>query len=109
MSENKPEINLSFFYENQEKPWWMLRCVHREHAYWYSPEGDEFGCFMVLREAEGVAILHLTCLKQVHICVELAGAGSVCKTLTYLAYRSANEPQIMGYVQEMRRELGALQ
>lgn len=104
MSEVKDE-----FYENQEKPWWWYRCVHREHSYWVRPNGEEVGCWQTLKEAEQVAVLHLVCLSQVHICVEIAQVGSVCKALTWQQYKQMSDPQIMQQVQGQFRELKSLQ
>ena len=104
----KPAINLDEYYENYQKPWWWYRCVHRSHSYWVDPDGNEFGCFSVLREAEGVAIVAMVCLPQVHICVELSGKGSVCKTLQQGEWAKLREPEIMRMVQSMHSELKSL-
>lgn len=93
--------------ENQVRPWWFWRCIHRSH-YWEWLEGSEYGCWRVLREAEGVAILHLVCTNQVHVVVELTNVGSICKTLTYQQYKQMEEPEIMALVQSQFRELKSL-
>jgi len=92
---------------NDDYPWWFYRCTHRSHGY-EMHGGQEFGCWRVLREAEGVAILELTCLHQVHVLVELDGAGSVCKTLKCSQYEALSEQEIMALVQQKRRELRSL-
>jgi hypothetical protein len=100
---------LTEFYEDQEKPWWWYRCTHREHAYWYDPDGKDYGCWKVLKEAEGVAIIQQTCLPRVHICVELTSVGSVCKCLLQQEWDALSQPQVMQLVQGMFRELKSLQ
>lgn len=90
-----------------ELPWWMNRCTHREHQYELD-DNTEYGCWRVLKEAEGVVVLHLQCRNLVHICVDHAGVGSMCKTLTFEQYFKLSNPEELKLVQGMFRELKSL-
>lgn len=67
--------------------------------------GDLWGCFLVLREAEGVVALYVRCLDVIHFLVDKPGAGSVCQVLTPEQYEAMDEVQLMQYVQNKYREL----
>lgn len=92
---------------NEEKPWWWYRCTHREHAYDVYDDGSEYGCWRVLREAEQVAILHLTCLHVVHICVNWQNNSS-CRVLPRSTFVKMEEPHILALVAELLNDLRAI-
>lgn len=98
---------LEEFLENQEKPWWFWRCTHRDHAYWYYPDGSEYGCWRTLRDAEQVVILHLICRQQVHICVNVNG-GSSCKTISSDEWAVMSDDYLLLLVQDMSKELRSI-
>lgn len=90
----------------EEQPWWWYRCIHRSHEY-YIVEGSEYGCWRVLKEAEGVAILQLICLAQFHILVDRPGIGSMCQTLKSQQFNPLfeDEAALLRYVQSQWKSL----
>lgn len=107
MSERHAELH-GHPHSGNEMPWWWRRCTHAMGHYYDLVDGREYGCWRTLREAEGVVILQQTCLHRVHICVELPGAGSMCKEITSVQYSNMEERQILAQVQSQWRELKQL-
>jgi hypothetical protein len=96
------------YYENYEPPWWFRRCTHNVHAYWQDPEGKEYGCWRVLREAEQVVILQQLCLPKVHVLVDIAGVGSICKSISRPIYEAMSQSEVLALVQSQTRDLRIL-
>jgi hypothetical protein len=98
-------------YELWIKPWWEARCVHPGHYYYIPREtGIEQGCFRVLREAERVVVLDFRCMHQVHVCVNIDGAGGSCKAMTYDQYKAIEDMDryLLLLVQDMAKELRSI-
>jgi hypothetical protein len=92
---------------DQEKPWWFSRCTHRDHAYWCYPDGSEWGCWHVLREAEKTVVLQLICLQQVHVCVEIDGS-SICKAMRQDEWAGLTEQYRLALVQDLAKDLRSI-
>lgn len=90
-----------------EKPWWYWHCVHRGHEYWVE-DGKTYGCFDVLKEAEGAVILHIQCLGQVHVMVNRRHVATICKTITYSQYEAMSELDAFRLIQEQFNKLKSL-
>jgi hypothetical protein len=102
------EASLDEFYENQPKPWWFKHCVHPGHAYWYDPDGNEYGCFKTVKETEQVVVLDMTCCRQIHLCVQLEGGGTACKTIDPTIYDNLHPREEMAMIQDLLSTLKAL-
>lgn len=92
---------------DDDYPWWWYRCTHRMHHHEIHG-GIEYGCWRVLKEAEGVVVLRLICRQQVHITVDLNEGGSVCKTLSDTQYMNMTDQDLMALVQSQRKQLRVL-
>lgn len=89
----------------EEKPWWYYKCMHRYHVVDVYSNGDLWGCFLVLREAEGVVVLYQRCRDQIHFLVDRPDCGSSCKTMSPEQFEAMDEDEIMLYVQSTYRGL----
>ena len=64
--------------------------------------------WMVLREAEQLAIIHDPGGDLVHILVDVSEVGSICKQLDFWTYHKLEEPQLLDIIRSMRDELRSL-
>lgn len=92
-----------------EPPWWFKACTHRDHGLIIYDDGDMFGCWQVLEEQEGMAVLLEGCMGRLHILVSRPGLGSICTTRPVGWYTNIERPDFNRFIQGQLKELKSIQ
>lgn len=92
----------------EETPWWRTKCTHNTHDYSIDHLENQYGCWRVLQETEGAAVLLLKCMRKIHILVDLPGKAHVCQTMRPEDYYEMTPRDLLQFVQSQRTYLKTL-